>query len=81
MISCGDAACPDFDTTYFSRSTPLASAVDEGGNVDGRGLYVYGSVVAVGSEMNGETVKGIWASNGWDPVGRSVPVKLPSRWG
>lgn len=42
--------------------------VDEGGNVDGSVLYVYGRVVAVGNEMNGDTVKGIWASRGCDPV-------------
>lgn len=68
MISSGDAAWPERETAYFSRSVPLLSAVDEGGNVDGRGLYVYGSVVAVGNEMNGETVRGIWARRGWDPI-------------
>jgi hypothetical protein len=29
-------------------------------------LYVYGSVTADGHEMNGETVKGTWASKGCD---------------
>lgn len=64
MISSGDAAWPERETTYFSLSLPLLSVVDEGGNVDGKGLYVYGRVVAVGNEMNGETVRGICASRG-----------------
>ena len=68
MISSGDAAWPERERMYFSLSLPFESAVEDGGRVDGRGLYVYGSVVAVGSEMNGETVKGIWASKGWAPV-------------
>ena len=38
MISSGDAAWPELDTTYFSRSTPLESAVEDGGNVEGSGL-------------------------------------------
>jgi hypothetical protein len=32
--------------------------------VDGSDLYVYGKVVAVGSEMKGDTVKGSWARRG-----------------
>lgn len=59
MISSGLAAWPDLETTNLSCSLPLASAVAEGGRVDGRGLYVYGKVGADGREMNGETVKGI----------------------
>lgn len=35
--------------------------------MDGRGLYVYGRVGAVGSEMKGETVRGTWERRGWDP--------------
>ena len=38
MISSGDAAWPDGETTYFSGSVPLGEAVDEGGRVEGRGL-------------------------------------------
>lgn len=72
MISPGDAAWPERETTYFTLSEPEESAVDDGGRVDGSGLYVYGRVVAVGSEMKGETVRGIWASSGWDPSRRSV---------
>lgn len=64
IISSGCAVCPDGATTYFSLSTPLESAVDEGGRVEGNGLYVYGRVVAVGKEMKGDTVNGIWASKG-----------------
>lgn len=64
MISSGWAAWPEGAITYFARSMPLESAVEDGGRVDGMGLYVYGRVVAVGNEMNGDTVKGIWASRG-----------------
>lgn len=70
MISLGFAACPDEDTTYFGFSSPMPAPVEDGGNVDGIDLYVYGNVVAVGSEMNGETVNGICASNGCDPADR-----------
>lgn len=38
--------------------------VEDCGNVEGSVLYVYGSVVAVGSDMKGETVSGICASSG-----------------
>lgn len=38
MISSGDAACPEGEMTYFSRSVPEGSTVDEGGRVEGRGL-------------------------------------------
>ena len=38
--------------------------VEEGGSVEGRDLYVYGSVVAVGSDTNGDTVRGTWARSG-----------------
>lgn len=40
IISSGDAVWPDRETTYFSRSVPLGSAVEDEGNVDGKGLYV-----------------------------------------
>lgn len=41
MISSGDAAWPERETTYFSRSVPVVgSAVEEGGSVEGRGRYV-----------------------------------------
>ena len=77
MISSGDAAWPDREMTNFSRSLPvLGSAVDDGGSVDGRGRYVYGRGVAVGKEMNGETVKGIWARRGCDPSGMSAVWRL-----
>ena len=59
MISSGWAACPEAETTYFGFSVPLSSPVDDGGRVEGSDLYVYGSVVAVGRDMNGETVSGI----------------------
>lgn len=36
------------------------------GRVEGTALYVYGSVTADGREMNGDTVKGTWASKGCD---------------
>lgn len=52
---------------YLSRSAPLESAVEDGGRVEGKALYVYGSVVAVGSDMNGDTVRGICARYGWGP--------------
>lgn len=48
----------------FSSILPDAMPVEEAGSVDGIVLYVYGRVVATGREMNGETVKGICASNG-----------------
>ena len=67
MISSGLAVCPDWDTTIFSRSLPLLSAVADGGRVDGSGWYVYGRVGADGSEMKGETDRGIWASKGCGP--------------
>lgn len=38
MISSGDAAWPEGERTYFSRSVPEGSAVEEGGRVEGRGL-------------------------------------------
>lgn len=38
----------------------------EGGRAVGAALYVYGRVTAVGSDINGETVRGTWASKGWD---------------
>ncbi len=38
MISSGLAVWPEEETTYLSRSTPFASAVEEGGRVEGRGL-------------------------------------------
>ena len=38
MISSGDAAWPEGETTYFLRSVPEGSAVEEGGSVEGRGL-------------------------------------------
>ncbi len=39
-------------------------SVADGGSVEGRVLYVYGRVVAVGRETNGETVRGTWTSTG-----------------
>lgn len=33
--------------------------------MDGTDLYVYGRVVAVGKDIKGDTVKGIWARSGW----------------
>lgn len=42
--------------------------MDDAGSVEGRVLYVYGRVVAVGSETNGDTVNGIWARRGWEPA-------------
>ena len=38
--------------------------MEDGGNVDGSGLYVYGRVGGLGSDMNGETVRGICARRG-----------------
>lgn len=36
--------------------------------------------MAVGKEINGDTVKGIWASNGWEPERLSAPaIQLHSR--
>lgn len=69
-MSSGCAACPVDDMMYFGLSSVLPDVlpVVEAGSVDGIVLYVYGRVVAVGREMKGETVKGICASNGWDPV-------------
>ena len=40
MISSGDAACPEGETTYFSRSVPAESAVEEDGSLEGRDWYV-----------------------------------------
>ncbi len=37
---------------------PFMSPVEDGGSVEGRDLYVYGRVVAVGKETKGETVSG-----------------------
>lgn len=42
----------------------MSVEVEEGGSVDGSGLYVYGSGGAVGREMNGDTVSGTCASRG-----------------
>lgn len=36
----------------------------DGGSVEGIGLYVYGSVAAVGRLTKGDTVRGIWARRG-----------------
>lgn len=70
MISSGCAAWPEEDMTYcaFSSAEEAGVPVDDCGNVDGSVLYVYGSVVAVGKETNGETVSGTCASRGWGPV-------------
>ena len=35
--------------------------------MDGSVLCVYGRVVAAGREMDGDTVKGTCANNGWEP--------------
>ena len=51
---------------------PLSLPVEDGGRVEGNDLYVYGSVVAVGNEMNGDTVSGTWASNGWGSASHLV---------
>jgi hypothetical protein len=67
MISSGCAAWPDAETTYWDFSSAVAVPVDEGGSVDGRVLYVYGRVVEVGRETNGDTVNGTCASRGWEP--------------
>lgn len=40
----------------------------DGGSVEGIGLYVYGSVAAVGRLTKGDTVRGIWARRGCVPV-------------
>lgn len=66
MISSGCAAWPDEETTYlgFSSDEFVVVPVDDGGSVEGSVLYVYGRVVAVGSEMKGETVRGTCASSG-----------------
>ena len=70
MISSGCAAWPEEDITYcaFSSADEAGVPVDDCGNVDGSVLYVYGSVVAVGKETNGETVSGTCARRGWGPV-------------
>ncbi len=46
------------EVTYFGFSAPVVWPVDDEGKVEGSDLYVYGSVVAVGRLMNGDTVKG-----------------------
>lgn len=66
IISLGCAAWPEEDTTYWDFSSPDAP-VEEGGSVDGRVLYVYGRVVAVGRDTNGDTVSGTCASRGCVP--------------
>lgn len=48
------------ETTNFGFSSGLDdSGVDEGGRVEGSGLYVYGRVMGLGRLMKGETVRGI----------------------
>lgn len=76
MISSGCAAWPEGDTTYLVLSSVpgAGTPVDEGGRVDGRVLYVYGSVVAVGRETNGDTVNGTCASSGSGPVVWSIDI-------
>ena len=49
---------------YFGFCVSLSSPVEDGGRVEGRALYVYGRVVAVGNDMKGDTVSEICASNG-----------------
>lgn len=68
-MSSGCAAWPEDDTTYlgFPSLDVAEAAVEDGGKVDGRVLYVYGRVVAVGRETNGETVRGTCAKRGWVP--------------
>jgi hypothetical protein len=67
IISSGCAAWPEEDTTYWDFSSP-DTPVEDGGNDDGSGLlYVYGSVVAVGRDTNGDTVKGTCARRGCVP--------------
>ena len=82
MMSSGWAACPDAETTYlgFSSAEVVVLPVEEGGRVEGNVLYVYGSVVAVGSEMKGETVRGTWASRGWASEGESVSQSMLGIW-
>lgn len=58
-MSSGCAEYPDEDTTYGTFSSPGCRVpMDDCGRVEGIFLYVYGRVVAVGREMNGETVNG-----------------------
>ena len=66
IISSGCAAWPDDETTYGTLSSLVEAVVpvDEGGNVEGRVLYVYGKVVAVGRDTNGDTVRGTCARRG-----------------
>ena len=66
IISSGCAAWPEEDTTYWDFSSP-DPPVEEGGSVDGRVLYVYGRVVAVGRDTNGDTVRGTCARSGCVP--------------
>lgn len=47
---------------------PFGGSMQDWGSVEGRDLYVYGRVVWVGRERNGETVRGSCARSGWDPV-------------
>jgi hypothetical protein len=68
IISSGCAACPEDDTTYCGLSSPGEDLVDDGGRVEGKLLYVYGRVVAVGRETNGETVNGTCARRGCVPI-------------
>lgn len=65
-MSSGCAACPEGDTTYFvfSSAAEAGVPVDDAGSVDGMVLYVYGRVVAVGRETNGDTVNGTCANSG-----------------
>jgi hypothetical protein len=65
MISSGCAAWPEEETTYCDLSSP--TPVEGGGNVDGKVLYVYGRVVALGRDTNGDTVKGTCARRGCVP--------------
>jgi hypothetical protein len=65
-MSSGRAPCPLEEITYCGFSLEFESTVIDGGKVEGTLLYVYGSVTAVGKEMNGETVNGTWASSGCD---------------
>ena len=66
ITSSGRAPCPLEETTYCGFSVALESTVTDDGRVEGTVLYVYGSVTADGHEMNGETVKGTWASKRCD---------------
>lgn len=79
-MSSGCATWPLAETTYAAFSVSGDGWITEGGSEVGTLLYVYGSVTAVGNEMNGETVRGTCVRKGCVSTDcRQPPTKLTLR--